>query len=135
MMFLNLLIVGSIFQTLHVRGSSSEVLQDSGRIYDAKHKLQPGATFSLSDLFSQKSNFQDDINRLYLYPDGKENSVAKQNLPQISAELSLKLKLVNSEPACNQPVEGRIMRATLLNRDAPIRSEQARGEEQQARRL
>ena len=44
-MFLNLLIVGSIFQTLHVRGSSSEVLQDSGRIYDAKHKLQPGANY------------------------------------------------------------------------------------------
>ena len=44
-MFLNLLIVGSIFQTLHVRGSSSEVLQDSSRIYDAKHKLQPGANY------------------------------------------------------------------------------------------
>ena len=49
---------------------------------------------------------QDDISRLYLYPDGKENSAAKQNLATISNEI--KLKSVKKEPSCDVMVEQQV---------------------------
>ena len=49
---------------------------------------------------------QDDISRLYLYPDGKENSAAKQNLATISNEI--KLKSVKKEPGCDVMAEPQV---------------------------
>ena len=49
---------------------------------------------------------QDDISRLYLYPDGKENSAAKQNLAAISNEI--KLKSVKKEPGCDVMAEQQV---------------------------
>ena len=49
---------------------------------------------------------QDDISRLYLYPDGKENSAAKQNLAAISNEI--KLKSVKREPGCDVMAEPQV---------------------------
>ena len=83
------------FQTLHIWGGATEVVQDSSRIHDARRFVQPGSVSSFH--FASKSSVQEDINRLYLYPDGRENSVAKQNLAQISAELKLK-QSVKTEP-------------------------------------
>ena len=49
---------------------------------------------------------QEDISRLYLYPDGKENSGAKQNLAAISNEI--KLKSVKKEPGCDVMAEQQV---------------------------
>ena len=49
---------------------------------------------------------QDDISRLYLYPDGKENSAAKQNLAAISNEI--KLKSVKKEPGFDVMAEQQV---------------------------
>ena len=62
---------------------------------------------------------QDDISRLYLYPDGKENSAAKQNLATISNEIKakqnlaaisneIKLKSVKKEPGCDVMAEQQV---------------------------
>ena len=49
---------------------------------------------------------QEDISRLYLYPDGKENSAAKQNLAAISNEI--KLKSVKKEPGFDVMAEPQV---------------------------
>ena len=49
---------------------------------------------------------QEDISRLYLYPDGKENSAAKQNLAAISNEI--KLKSVKKEPGFDVMAEQQV---------------------------
>ena len=73
-----------------------------------------------AEYMMQNANYnQHDINRLYLYPEGKENSVAKQNLAQISAELGLKLKSIQSSQSFDPTCHGK------------VGSEEARQEEQQ----